>query len=427
MSEQAIIRKQQLTFMLYHFIAFSIIFSIFALIIFSQTKLTLYSKTDADLLAVKNNIIEKGLSQRMLQPSGRPPIGAPSDEMRNNRPNPRMIVLTWNKNKQLNNAQNTPYYGDFFVDLPFQRYDEITNITIYDQYTFRTISFKNPHNDDDQDYIQLLMNVDGEQNILDNYGRLLTICTVVFVLLSIAASFILSRKTMQPIIRSWHKQVEFVENASHELRTPLTIIQNKLELLLTTPYERIMDKFESIALTLSETRRLSKLTSDLLTLARADSIETQLVKERFDLDSFIQEVSAPYMEMAELQEKHLWVTTQSKLMIEADKSRLHQLMVILLDNALKYTGEHDSIIVKTSVEDHKCLIEVSDTGIGISEESLQHIFSRFYREDKARTRETGGSGLGLSIAKWIVSSHGGIIQAFHNKPKGTIFKIKLPK
>jgi len=426
MSEQAIIRKQQLTFMLYHFIAFSVIFSIFALIIFSQTKLTLYSKTDADLLAVKNNIIEKGLSHRMLQPSGKPPIGAPSDEMRN-RPNPRMIVLTWNKNKQLNNPENTPYYGDFFMDLPFQQIDDITNITMYDQYTFRTISFKNPHNDDDQDYIQLLMNVDGEQNILNNYGRLLAICTIVFVLLSIAASFILSRKTMQPIIRSWNKQVEFVENASHELRTPLTIIQNKLELLLTTPYERIIDKFESIALTLSETRRLSKLTSDLLTLARADSIETQLVKERFDLDSFIQEVSAPYMEMAELQEKHLRVSTQSKQMIEADKSRLHQLMVILLDNALKYTGEHDSIIVKTSVEDHKCLIEVSDTGIGISEESLQHIFSRFYREDKARTRETGGAGLGLSIAKWIVSSHGGMIQASHNKPKGTIFKIKLPK
>jgi len=426
MSEQAIIRKQQLTFMLYHFIAFSVIFSIFALIIFSQTKLTLYSKTDADLLAVKNNIIEKGLSHRMLQPSGKPPIGGPSDEMRN-RPNPRMIVLTWNKNKQLNNPENTPYYGDFFMDLPFQQIDDITNITMYDQYTFRTISFKNPHNDDEQDYIQLLMNVDGEQNILNNYGRLLAICTIVFVLLSIAASFILSRKTMRPIIRSWNKQVEFVENASHELRTPLTIIQNKLELLLTTPYERIIDKFESIALTLSETRRLSKLTSDLLTLARADSIETQLVKERFDLDSFIQEVSAPYMEMAELQEKHLRVSTQSKQMIEADKSRLHQLMVILLDNALKYTGEHDSIIVKTSVEDHKCLIEVSDTGIGISEESLQHIFSRFYREDKARTRETGGSGLGLSIAKWIVSSHGGMIQASHNKPKGTLFKIKLPK
>ncbi|WP_134683708.1 sensor histidine kinase [Brevibacillus migulae] len=426
MSEQAIIRKQQLTFMLYNFIAFSIIFSIFALIIFSQTKLTLYSKTDADLLAFKNSIIEKGLSQRMLQPSGRPPIGAPSDEMRN-RPNPRMIVLTWNKDKQLNNPENTPFYGDFFVDLPFQQIDDITNITLYDQYTFRTISFKNPHNNDDQDYIQLLMNVDGEQNILNNYGRLLTICTVVFVLLSIAASFILSRKTMKPIIRSWNKQVEFVENASHELRTPLTIIQNKLELLLTTPYERIMDKFESIALTLSETRRLSKLTSDLLTLARADSMETQLVKERFDLDAFVQEVCEPYKEMAELQEKHLRVTTQSGLMIEADKSRLHQLMVILLDNALKYTGEHDSIIVKTSMEDHKCLIEVSDTGIGISEEGLQHIFSRFYREDKARTRETGGSGLGLSIAKWIVSSHGGTIQASHNKPKGTIFKIRLPK
>ena len=102
-------------------------------------------------------------------------------------------------------------------------------------------------------------------------------------------------------------------------------------------------------------------------------------------------------------------------------------MIILLDNALKYTEEENEITVKTSLKENKCVIEVIDTGIGVSDEGLERIFERFYREDKARSRETGGSGLGLSIADFIVTEHGGSIKASHNAPKGTIFTIKLPR
>jgi len=105
----------------------------------------------------------------------------------------------------------------------------------------------------------------------------------------------------------------------------------------------------------------------------------------------------------------------------------HQLLVILLDNALKYTSENDSIRVKTYVEDQKVAIEVSDTGIGIKEENIQYIFDRFYREDKARTRETGGMGLGLSIGQWIVAMHNGTIHVIRNENNGTTFIVKLPK
>jgi two-component system, OmpR family, sensor histidine kinase CiaH len=225
---------------------------------------------------------------------------------------------------------------------------------------------------------------------------------------------------MKPIIHSWNKHAEFVENASHELRTPLTIIQNKLELMLTTPHEKI-------ALSLSETRRLSKLTTDLLTLARADSSETQLEKKAVHVDSFVKRVCSPYIEIAESQDKHFWLKLNCDSVMIADETRLHQLLVILLDNALKYTGEHDSIGVKTYEEDHKVILEISDTGIGIKEENIPYIFDRFYREDKARTRESGGIGLGLSIAQWIVSAHNGSIKVSANENKGTTFKIKLPK
>lgn len=231
---------------------------------------------------------------------------------------------------------------------------------------------------------------------------------------------------MKPIIHSWNKQAEFVENASHELRTPLTIIQNKLQLLLTEPQEKIINKFDHIALSLSETRRLSKLTSDLLTLARADSAETELVKTALHVDTFVENVCAPYIEIAESQEKHVWLNLNCKTTMEADEVRLHQLLIILLDNALKYTAEHGSIGVKTYLEDHKIVIEVTDTGIGIKEENIPYIFDRFYREDKARSRETGGIGLGLSIAQWIVTKHDGTIKVIRNQTKGTTFKVKLP-
>lgn len=101
------------------------------------------------------------------------------------------------------------------------------------------------------------------------------------------------------------------------------------------------------------------------------------------------------------------------------------LTIQLLDNAIKYTEEKDTIIIKTYSKDRKCNIEVQDTGVGISEEGLKRVFDRFYREDKARSRETGGTGLGLSIAHTIVTNHKGTIKALHNKPKGTIILVRF--
>lgn len=226
---------------------------------------------------------------------------------------------------------------------------------------------------------------------------------------------------------SWKKQTEFVQNASHELRTPLTIIQAKQELLLQEPNSKIIDKSEDITLVLNETKRLTKLTRDLMTLANADSKETVLTKEVIDVDSMIKEITTPYIEFADLEEKKISLNLNFGKEIKIDRSRIHQLLVILLDNAIKYTEKGDSIEICTSAKDNKFVLEVKDTGIGISDESINHIFDRFYREDKARSRQTGGSGLGLSIANLIVSLHGGTIKALHNKPKGTIFMVKLPK
>lgn len=430
MFKEKIFRSQQLKFMIFNLIAFTIIFTIFGIIIFSQVQGTLFKKTDEELEMVQ----EKHMSDFSDRTNEDRPLDGidPTPPINDQRAikNPRIFILNWSKDgeiiegDQIGSLFYESYLQDFTLDK--NNLDTVTNITI-DDHHYRYLLFEDTNEDDDVAYVQLIINTDAEETIINNFQKLIIIFSIVFIVLSISASYILSKKMMQPIILSWKKQAEFVENASHELRTPLTIIQNKLELLLTSPQEKIANKFENIALSLSETRRLSKLTSDLLTLARADSAETQLVKQSIHVDTFVKDVCAPYIEIAESQDKHLWLQLNCDMKMEADEVRLHQLLVILLDNALKYTGENDSIGVKTYEEDHKIIFEVSDTGIGIKEENMKYIFDRFYREDKARSRETGGVGLGLSIAHWIVKQHDGTIKASQNKNKGTTFKVRLPR
>lgn len=416
--------------MLFNLLAFTVIFTVFSIIILGQVQNTLFSKTDEELLSFKEMMTDTN-SKMLRLPRKDGDLDQPDDERQKNKPNPRMIVIHWDRAGNIlnKNEVGTTFYENYLEDYRLDKthIDKITATKISELYQFRYILFENHDDYSETAYTQLMINVDAEQTIISNFEKLIIICSVIFIVLSISASYLLSRKMMKPIIHSWNKQAEFVENASHELRTPLTIIQNKLELLLTAPQERISDRFENIAQSLSETRRLSKLTSDLLTLARADSAETQILKQSVDVDIFIQKVCTPYKEIAESQDKYFSLECKSPLTIEADDTRLHQLLVILLDNALKYTGENDSIRVKTYVEDQKVVIEVSDTGIGIKEESIPHIFERFYREDKARTRETGGMGLGLSIAQWIATIHNGTIHVISNQQKGTTFKVKLPK
>ncbi|MFI8685831.1 sensor histidine kinase [Rossellomorea sp. NPDC077527] len=426
MNKKKILSKQQLSFMLLNFVAFTAIFAIFGVIIFSLVQSTLYKKVDEELLFLKKMMVEENDSQF---PPGSPPDRDKPD--RNLPPlNPRIIVLHWNSEGEIVNQEQigTQFYQNYLkdADFSFEPLDEITSMKINDQYTFRSLSFENEENNDVR-YTQLLISIDAEKNLMGNFGWILLLCSVVSIILSITISYLLSKKTMKPIIKSWNRQAEFVENASHELRSPLTIIQNKLELMLTEPNKKIVDTFESIALSLSETRRLSQLTSDLLTLARADSLESQLNDETFEVDEFIQSVCQPYSEFADMQDKKLWVQLYADTEIEADKSRIHQLMVILLDNALKFTAENEEIGVKTYLEGNKVVLEVSDTGIGINEENRERIFERFFREDRARSREKGGTGLGLAIAQWIVSSHNGTIKVLDNKNKGTIFQVKLPR
>jgi two-component system sensor histidine kinase CiaH len=249
---------------------------------------------------------------------------------------------------------------------------------------------------------------------------------IVFWLLSIGISYWLSAVSMKPILKAWQKQQEFVENASHELRTPLTIIQNRLESLFRKPDHTILDESENIAQALNETRRLTGLTADLLTIARSDANQLMLEKEAVETEAFLTDLVVPFQEMAGLEEKVFTLDVANSPTAVIDRKKVYQVIVILLDNALKYTKQGDTIEVISTKRSKSWELHVKNTGPSISKEAQEHLFDRFYREDRSRSKETGGYGLGLAIAKQIIEEHQGTITVKDVNPHGADFCIQLP-
>ena len=242
--------------------------------------------------------------------------------------------------------------------------------------------------------------------------------------------------------RSFRQVKQFSTDASHELKTPLTILKGEVEVALRK--ERVPHEYEQVLKSnLEEINRMSQIVEDLLLLSRADSGEIRLNKEDMNLNEILNEVVAHVNVLA--QSKNLRIETSNhheEIHIFGDPLRIRALFLNLIENGIKYTEEGGSIHIlltkDTLVQDGKqsgraqgeqgefVKIIVSDTGIGIAEEDQERIFDRFFRVDKARSREQGGSGLGLSICKWIVEAHRGKIEVESELGKGSYFIIKLP-
>lgn len=277
------------------------------------------------------------------------------------------------------------------------------------------------------EYVQVVANVDSEMSILTTFTRSMAVGFSIALALAAAVSYLLSRRMVEPIARSWRKQSDFVQNASHELRTPLAVIKTTQEVLLEHPNDRIVDHFEGIAATIDESDRLARLAGDLLTLTELDSGGGELQREEVDIDDLVMSMVAVYRDYAELQGKDLAVRAQSGATVSADCAKLRQLLAIVLDNAIKYTSEGDSIRVDASLGGRRVRISVADTGIGIAPEDAERAFDRFYRADKAR-ESRGGRGLGLSIAKMIAEAHGGDIALMPNpQGRGSVVEIRIPR
>ncbi|HHT49947.1 MAG TPA: HAMP domain-containing protein [Eubacteriaceae bacterium] len=219
------------------------------------------------------------------------------------------------------------------------------------------------------------------------------------------------------INHSYQSQVRFVSDASHELRTPISVIQGYANLLDRWGKTDEITLQESIDAIKSEADNMKDLVEQLLFLARGDNETIQLHKETFDCTILIEEV---IRETKMINDNHNFeVTLDSPAFISGDKQLLKQAIRILVDNSIKFTPTGETIFLKVKRKDNSIHIIVQDSGIGISPKDLPHIFDRFYRSDESRARKTGGSGLGLSIAKWIIEEHDGYFKIISRMDIGT--------
>jgi heavy metal sensor kinase len=225
--------------------------------------------------------------------------------------------------------------------------------------------------------------------------------------------------TLDRLERLFVAQRRFVADVSHELRTPLTTIQGNLDLIKRVgPAPELLEAIES------EGKRMTRLVGDLLLLAQADSGRLPLIEEPVELGTLALEVFRQARVLAG--EVQLKLGAIDAVRVMGDSDRLKQLMLNLITNAIKYTPAGGSVAISVSHEAGYALLQVSDTGIGIPKEDLPLIFDRFYRVDKARDRQKGGAGLGLSIARWIAEAHRGRIWAESEPGQGTTFYVQLP-
>ncbi|HUA39905.1 MAG TPA: ATP-binding protein [Candidatus Sulfopaludibacter sp.] len=217
----------------------------------------------------------------------------------------------------------------------------------------------------------------------------------------------------------------FVADASHELRTPLTILRGELESLADDP--RLASEWrDRAAILLEEAIRLSKIVEQLFTLSRLDAGEAQADWSRFDLAELAKTTADQMSLLAEDKNIAIVCEANQPMPVEGDQVRLKQVVVNLLDNAIKYTPKNGAIQLRVGAVNGHAVLEVEDNGIGIPREALPHIFERFYRVDQTRSPDSEGAGLGLSIVKSICTAHGAGMEAESTVSKGSRFRVKLP-
>lgn len=246
------------------------------------------------------------------------------------------------------------------------------------------------------------------------------------MIFALLGGLFVSGRALVPIRRSFDKQRQFVSDASHEMRTPIAVIRANAELAMGHPEETIEQRSREIDSILNETRHLGQMVERLLTLARADEGSISLRLERVDAGMLVDTVAGDMEAIA----SNFGITLKREVVpveVAADPDRIREMLVILIDNAIRHTERGGTITVRCIAAGNSATISVSDTGEGIAPGHLGHVFDRFYRVDPARARERGSAGLGLSIAKWIAEAHGGRIAAESVLGQGTTFTVRLPR
>ncbi|APR06489.1 Signal transduction histidine-protein kinase ArlS [Lentilactobacillus parabuchneri] len=426
--------KQQLSLFVKELIGFALLFAVLGIVINFFFHQSIYKNIDQGLMTQKQNVLSNRKAPQFR--TG----GSSSSSQTPPSPNPsgdtpfRTNILVFNQKGQIINAQmlgNRIYNLFINTELDKSEVNKVREVTLMSTdntlHYFRTLLIKVPKSNSNPiyagNYVLILENIDTDLLAVNSFRRSLLITLLFFWIIAIGVAYYLSRSSMKPIMDAWKRQRQFSANAAHELRTPLTVIQNQMEYMLTKPKTKVVDQVDAISTTLDEVRHLQTLTNRLLMLARSDAGKIEIRKQEVDVKPWFEHVLKPYDDIAASQHKSLNTVLKADGKGRFDEDLIRQLLIILLDNAIKYTPKGGTVTVVTLLNRDKLTIEVRDTGTGIPDADKKRVFDRFYRSDKSRNSKTGGNGLGLAIAKWIVNQHAGTITVKDNHPKGTVFTV----
>jgi len=357
-----------------------------------------------------------------------------------------------------NGGGRIPWTGDGCKDPCF-------NIVHLDSHTFRTLQ----HVVDLEGYpVRLTMAgvMDEHYDILKMVETSYLIFLPLMLLAAIAGGFMLSHRALEPVDRitraartlgihdlhrrlpigatgdelqrlaeAWNELLERLERAvkgltqltsdvSHDLRTTITVMLATTQLALSRPRSN-QEYRDSLQTIMEECQSTAALLDDLLAAARADTPEQQIERRPLDLGEIIHEVCDHLLARTEMKHQQLTVELEQEIWILGAASLIRRLVSILLDNAIKYTGEYGSIAIEVRTAGNTHILEVRDTGVGIPQEEMPRIFDRFYRVDTSRNRAEGGNGLGLAIAKWITQVHDATIHVQPGRASGTVFQVRF--
>ena len=348
--------------------------------------------------------------------------------------NDRLFFYVFNQDGRLSNFARASFHIEpFILDVVSNWQAREGEVSVFgrknerEQMTRIMMTAKTVVNDDGSvQTVYVGKDVTAMYNGLQKSTYAMVVLGIVALLLATVLGHILSGRAMVPLREAYEKQRQFAADASHELRTPLAVVMASADLLendpsITSPFLK-----QVIADVRDEVKKMTRLVSDLLLVARSDNKALKLKLQKFDAAELLSQTARLMQPLADKKHIALDIRNCDAHVIQADEQKIKQLMLILVDNAVKYTPDGGEVHVgfEKAPQGHVRFF-VQDTGIGIAKEDQRRIFDRFYRVDKARSREMGGNGLGLSIAQEIVNLHQGNIEVTSTLGKGTRFTVEL--
>ncbi len=404
--------KKELIYL--HTAIFSIIFILFTIVTYKFFYVSIYSDIDKKLNIQYENFT-KGFTHNNIRDKPQGDIGVKILARGN--------IIYLSKDNEL--IKSYPMDIDTSLIRPFY----ISKDFDYgiSSYEYNDLSFRQLKKDFNGYDIEVIQIVNVQENLLNYLKSILLIFLLIAIVVVFLASRYLTSKSLKPVYESFNNQVLFVQDASHELRTPLSIIFSKIEGILKRPDNTIANEEDNLIIIMKEVRRLRKLVYDLLRLSKEDSIVT-INNTKFNIVSMIEDIYNEYIDICEYQNKSLlYKSNLDDEYIYSDKEKLRQIVIILLDNAIKYTTANDTISILLDYDKNKVKISIIDTGIGIKKDEINMIFNRFYRASSHRVSNKEGSGIGLSIASILASNLNTSISVDSTYKEGSTFSISLLK